>query len=186
MKKWLPWIIVAAAAGAVLSGLRAPRDTDFAWQSFGRIPVLANGRFQPLDSLAQNALLQLREKSTAISSTAFSGPDKQREIPATQWLAEVIFQPEVAEMRPVFRIDNLELKQTLGLPVEARRGDEGGREALFPTNRSHPRSRRWRSRRGRRRRGRKKRGRPRRGRGRRIPPKRKPRSRLPMIGPCSN
>jgi len=118
MKKWLPWIIVAACACYALGGLMPPKATEFDWQSFGRIPVLANGRFQPMDSLARNALLQLREKSTAISSTAFSGPDKQLEIPATQWLAEVIFQPEVAETRPVFRIDNLELKQTLGLPVE--------------------------------------------------------------------
>jgi ABC-type transport system involved in cytochrome c biogenesis permease subunit len=118
MKKWLPWIIVAACACYALRGLLPPQKTDFDWQSFGRIPVLANGRFQPLDSLARNALLQLREKATAISSTALSGPDKERIIPATQWLAEVMFQPEIAETRPVFRIDNLELKQTMGLPVE--------------------------------------------------------------------
>src|ERR1700761_8303687 len=118
MKKWLPWIIVAALACYALGGFFAPKDKDFAWQSFGRIPVLANGRAQPLDSLARNSLLQLREKSTAITSTATSGPDKQRTMPATEWLAEVMFNPEVAETRPNFRIDNLELKQTLGLPVE--------------------------------------------------------------------
>jgi ABC-type transport system involved in cytochrome c biogenesis permease subunit len=39
-------------------------------------------------------------------------------MPAIEWLAEVMFNPEVAESRPNFRIDNLELKQTLGLPIE--------------------------------------------------------------------
>ena len=117
-KKWFPWLIVAGVACFALSGALPVKDKDFAWQSFGRIPVLANGRFQPLDSLAFNALLQLREKRTAISSTASSGPDKQQIIPATQWLAEVMFKPELAETRPIFRIDNPDLKQMLGLPVE--------------------------------------------------------------------
>src|SRR5262245_20842316 len=118
MKKWLPWIIVAVFAVYVFGGLRAKPEKDFAWSQFGRIPVMSNGRFQPLDSLARNSLLQLREKATAISSTARKGPDKQRIMPATEWLAEVMFKPEVAEARPNFRIDNLELKQTLSLPVE--------------------------------------------------------------------
>ena len=118
MKKWLPWIIVAIFACYALGGLRPAKVKDFDWQQFGRIPVMANGRFQPLDSLARNSLLQLREKGAAISSTVLKGPDKQRIMPGTEWLAEVMFKPETAEARPNFRIDNLELKQTLALPVE--------------------------------------------------------------------
>jgi len=118
MKKWLPWIITAVFAIYALGGLRPAKVKDFDWQKFGSIPAMANGRFQPLDSLARNSLLQLREKSAAISSTALKGPDQQRVMPATEWLAEVLFKPETAEARPNFRIDNLELKQTLALPVE--------------------------------------------------------------------
>jgi ABC-type transport system involved in cytochrome c biogenesis permease subunit len=118
MKKWLPYLIAAVFAVYALGGLRPPVEKDFAWQKFGRIPVMANGRFQPLDSLARNSLLQLREKASAISSTALKGPDKQRIMPAAEWLAEVMFNPVVAEARPNFRIDNLELKQVLELPVE--------------------------------------------------------------------
>jgi ABC-type transport system involved in cytochrome c biogenesis permease subunit len=118
MKKFLPWLITAAFAVYVLGGMRPAKVKDFDWEEFGRIPVLANGRFQPLDSLARNSLLQLREKATAITSTALNGPDKQRNMTASEWIAEVMFKPEVAESRPNFRIDNLELKQTLGLPVE--------------------------------------------------------------------
>jgi ABC-type transport system involved in cytochrome c biogenesis permease subunit len=79
---------------------------------------MANGRFQPLDSLARNSLLQLREKASALSSTVRTGPDKQRIMPATEWMAEVMFKPDAAANRPDFRVDNLELKQTLGLRVE--------------------------------------------------------------------
>ena len=183
MKKYLPWIIVAALACYALSGLRPVKNTGFDWQRFGRIPVLANGRFQPLDSLARNSLLQIREKSTAISSTASSGPDKQRIIPATEWLAEVMFQPEVAETRPVFRIDNPDLKQTLGLPVDADQADEHGRQALLlQTNPAADRGA-WKNRRGRRKRARTKLARPRSSRATRIHPSKKTPPRLRTTGP---
>ena len=77
MKKWLPWIITALFAIYALKGVRPAKVKDFDWQKFGSIPVMANGRFQPLDSLARNSLLQLREKGAAISSTVLNGPDKQ-------------------------------------------------------------------------------------------------------------
>ena len=98
MKKFLPWIITAVFAIYAFGGLRPAPVKDFDWQKFGRIPAMANGRFQPLDSLARNSLLQLREKGAAISSTALKGPDKQRIMPATEWLAEVMFKPETAEV----------------------------------------------------------------------------------------
>src|SRR5260370_21126141 len=118
MKRWLPWIVVTVFAGYGLGGLWPAKFKVFDWKEFGRIPVMANGRFQPLDSLARNSLLQLREKASAISSTALKGPAKQRTMPAAEWLAEVMFKPDVAEARPNFRIDNLEVKQTFELPVE--------------------------------------------------------------------
>ena len=118
MKKWLPWLILALFAVFTFKDLRPKKGGGFDWEEFGRIPVMANGRFQPLDSLARNALLQLREKASAISSTSIKGENRQRSMPASEWLAEVMFTPEVAESRPNFRIDNLELKQTLALPVE--------------------------------------------------------------------
>ena len=67
-----------------------------------------------------------------------------------QWLAEVMFQPQVAETRPVFRIDNLELKQTLGLPVEPDETKNTDAKH-FTYSRSRRRSRRSKSRRGKRR-----------------------------------
>ena len=44
--------------------LQAPKDKDFAFTEFGQLPVTANGRIEPLDSLARNSLLEIREKQT--------------------------------------------------------------------------------------------------------------------------
>jgi len=118
MKKWIPLALVAFFALYLAGKVVPKRERDFDWQQFGRVPVMANGRFQPIDSLARNALLQLREKASALTSTVYKGPDKGRPLPANQWIAEMMFNPDIADTRPVFRIDNLELKQTLGLPVE--------------------------------------------------------------------
>ena len=62
MKKWLPLIITGVMAAWFLNTLRAPKEKDFAYAEFGRLPLVFNGRFQPMDSLARNSLLQIREK----------------------------------------------------------------------------------------------------------------------------
>ena len=85
MKKWLPLIITAVFAIYALGDLRPAKVKDFDWEKFGSIPVMANGRFQPLDSLARNTLLQLREKSTGLDSAAPNVSDKKRQIPASRW-----------------------------------------------------------------------------------------------------
>ncbi|RYD70561.1 MAG: hypothetical protein EOP84_26475, partial [Verrucomicrobiaceae bacterium] len=130
MKKWLPHIILGIFVLWTLSALRPPRDKagDFAVNEFGRLPVVFNGRFQPLDSLARNSLLQLREKQTAFR---WMTPDELKNrsiikrlrgaetapIDAPTWLAEMFMKPEQADARPVFRIDNPDLKGLLGLPM---------------------------------------------------------------------
>ena len=64
MKRWLPFLITAVLAAWTIGAIRVPKDPTgaFAVNEFGRLPAVANGRFQPLDSLARNSLLQLREK----------------------------------------------------------------------------------------------------------------------------
>src|SRR4030095_4773536 len=118
MKKWIPLLITLLFAGYLGSKMRPPKGGEFAFAEFGHLPVMANGRYQPIDSLARNSLLQLRDKATALSSADPKVSESKRLISASQWLAEMMFQPDVADTRTVFRIDNLELKQTLELPVE--------------------------------------------------------------------
>lgn len=114
MKKWLPILIAAGVAAWFLSTLLPPEDKTFAFSEFGSLPVVSNGRVQPIDSLARNSLLQIREKQEA-NLEPWNGM-KARMIPATEWLATVMMDPATADQWPVFRVDNPELISLLELP----------------------------------------------------------------------
>src|SRR5581483_4715711 len=118
MKRWLPWVIVAVFAAWVVGSLRVPPEKNWAYDQFGRLPVVANGRTQPFDSLARNTLLQLREKQTANLEPWKDWNEKPRIISATEWLLGVMIKPELADTWPVFRIDNPDLKGLLDLPAD--------------------------------------------------------------------
>ena len=110
MKKWLPWFITALFAAWVLCSLLPPREKGgFQTREFGKLPVLLNGRVQPLDSVARNSLLMIhsRQSVTLEGGQTFT---------ATEWLLEVMMKPEVADRRKLFRVDNLELLALLRLP----------------------------------------------------------------------
>src|SRR5260221_9718787 len=119
MKNKLPLIVTIVFAAWLLGSLRMPRDKEYAFREFGRLPVMSNGRFQPLDSLARNSLLQLREKQTANLEPWKKWWQKPKIISATEWLVTVMTKPELADTWPVFRIDHPDLKSLLALPAEA-------------------------------------------------------------------
>ena len=60
MKKWLPWCIAGVFALEVLMALKGFPEKGMQTREFGKLPVLLNGRVQPLDSVARNSLLQIR------------------------------------------------------------------------------------------------------------------------------
>jgi ABC-type transport system involved in cytochrome c biogenesis permease subunit len=105
----------------ILGALRVPKDKpgSFAINEFGRLPVVANGRFQPLDSLARNSLLQLREKQRLNLEPWKEWWQKPKMISAIEWLMEMTMNQQVADTRPVFRIDHPDLKALLALPMDA-------------------------------------------------------------------
>ncbi len=123
MKKYVPWIVVGVFALWVLGGLRPPAEkTAFDLVDFGRLPVLLNGRVQPLDSVARNALLQIRTRQ---AFAEVKNPDapwwqpsaKYTRMSALEWLLELAAKPEQADHRKVFRIDHPELLSLLRLPA---------------------------------------------------------------------
>jgi hypothetical protein len=67
MKRWFPLGLTLFLGLWIAGSLRVPSDKpgSFAVNEFGRLPIVANGRVQPLDSFARNSLLQLREKQRA-------------------------------------------------------------------------------------------------------------------------
>lgn len=119
MKKWFPWMVAIVFAGWALGSLRVPRDKQWAVNEFGKLPLMFGGRVQPIDSLARNSLLQIREKARANFEPWKNWWEKPKLISATEWAMLVMMQPEEADTWPVFRIDNPDVKSLLALPAEA-------------------------------------------------------------------
>jgi cytochrome c-type biogenesis protein CcsB len=116
MKKWLPLLITAVMAGWFATTMFAPKDKTFAFSEFGKLPVVFNGRVQPMDSLARNSLLQIREKQEANLEPWKGHLDKPKMISATEWLATVMMDPATADQWRIFRVDNPEVISLLKLP----------------------------------------------------------------------
>jgi ABC-type transport system involved in cytochrome c biogenesis permease subunit len=119
MKKWFPWMVAIVFAGWALGSLRVPKDKQWAVSEFGKLPLMFGGRVQPIDSLARNSLLQIREKARANAEPWKNWWEKPKLISATEWAMLVMMKPEEADTWPVFRIDNPDVKSLLGLPAGA-------------------------------------------------------------------
>ena len=119
MKKWLPLILTGVMAAWFLSTLRPPAQKDFDYEAFGKLPLVFNGRFQPMDSVARNSLLVIREKQSLYL------PDEKRKMPAIEWLALVTMKPDAADQLKVFRIDHPDLISQLKLPQKGEAGSDG-------------------------------------------------------------
>ena len=114
--KWFPPFLLLVLALWFFGQLQAPKDKDFAYSEFGRLPVTANGRIVPLDSVARNALLEIREKQTLNLEPWKDWNQHPKIIPATEWLANLMMNSAVADDWPVFRLDNPDLISLLKLP----------------------------------------------------------------------
>ncbi|MDB4793738.1 hypothetical protein OAG63_01765, partial [Methylacidiphilales bacterium] len=90
LKPWLPLILTAALAAWFLSTLYPPPDTDFAFNEFGKLPLVFNGRLKPMDSLARNSLLEIREKQTLDTEPWKDWNENPKIISANEWLINVM------------------------------------------------------------------------------------------------
>lgn len=97
---------------AFLLSLIAPHHESYRTDDFGKLPVLLNGRTQPLDSVARNSLIILSGKSRVATSNG--------KMSAIDWLIELSAQPELARKRKIFLLHNREIKGELGLDIEAK------------------------------------------------------------------
>jgi ABC-type transport system involved in cytochrome c biogenesis permease subunit len=119
--KYLPWFFLALFALEIVMVLKPKPDTGLRTAEFGRLPVLLNGRIQPLDSVARNSLLQIRSTGDVplelLPSWQFWRHPKK--LKSTEWALEVFFKPEVADTRNIFLIHHPDLISELKL------GDQG-------------------------------------------------------------
>jgi ABC-type transport system involved in cytochrome c biogenesis permease subunit len=124
-KKSIPLLLTAALAAWFLSTLLPSQDATFAFSPFGKLPIVFNGRLKPMDSLARNSLLEIREKQTLDTEPWKDWNQNPRIVNADEWLVTVMMNPAVADAWPVFRVDNPELITLLKLPERnsARRQD---------------------------------------------------------------
>ncbi|HYE32643.1 MAG TPA: cytochrome c biogenesis protein CcsA [Methylomirabilota bacterium] len=122
MKKFIPWILIAIFGVWALSTLRPLKNkTEYDLHGFSEIPVLLNGRIQPMSSAARNSLVVIHGKASVLLEEKpwyafWSHPPK---LTATEWFLEAMSRPADADERKIFRIDHPELRGgMLNLPEE--------------------------------------------------------------------
>jgi ABC-type transport system involved in cytochrome c biogenesis permease subunit len=109
MKRFLPWIILAIAAGSIAASWMPPKTAkdDFDFSRFGEIPVLVGGRIKPLDTVARNSLLIIHGKQ----EVRLEGGKR---LSAMQWLTDVLFNAPAADQYPVFVVQNADVLGLFG------------------------------------------------------------------------
>lgn len=134
--RYFPFAILALVLLYLVSvmGKVSRNADDFDLVAFGKLPVQANGRVKPIDTLARNSLYAINHKATFIEET--TGPDGkfiEKKQPAVRWFADMLFNEELAAKHKIFRIVNDDVLSSMGL--KARSGlryafEEMSRERL--------------------------------------------------------
>ncbi len=125
----LGWIsavlIVAVLAGyCVQKQEKLPERSGMDLAAFSSIPVLYEGRYQPIDTLARNTLKVMSDREYV--ELYYKDEEAAKEnglpsrIPAVVWLLDVISDKPVSSEYRVFRIDHPEVQKVLAL--EHRKG----------------------------------------------------------------
>ena len=111
----LPWLAAVLAVTFILAAAQPERgESEYDLDTFASIPVSADGRIKPLDTVARTNLMLLSGRQSFER-------DGVRE-PAIRWLADVMSRRPEAETYPVFRIDHPEVRSL----VHAYEPDENG------------------------------------------------------------
>ncbi len=115
--KAIPWLFLALFGAEIVAVMIPRKDGEYHVREFGRLPVLLSGRIQPFDSVARNALLQIRSTGDVpleeVPSWKFWHHPKK--LKSTEWLLEVMTRPAIADTRPIFLIHHAELLGELKL-----------------------------------------------------------------------
>jgi len=120
----IPGLIVALAAFGVARQCRSPipKTGEFDLYRFGQLPVVADGRSKPIDTLSRHTLLAISGKST------WKDANEVRQ-PAVKWFLDMMATPRAGAEHEIIRIENLEVQELLGL--ERREGFRYGLSEVF-------------------------------------------------------
>jgi ABC-type transport system involved in cytochrome c biogenesis permease subunit len=110
-----PAAVVLIFGSWLASQARPPRvaNDDFDLAAFAKLPIVDQGRVKPIDTLARTTLAKVSDRET------YRDPDGNKQ-PAVRWFLDIVAKPSAAEQHEVFRIQNLDVLQMLGL--ERRKG----------------------------------------------------------------
>ncbi len=110
----IAWVLAAGLLIALLlpARVKPPKEGEFNFYDFGRIPVVAEGRCKPLDSVARNTLRVISNRETAKLLVKEGEQETLDERSAIEWLLDTISRSDNLENYQVFRIDSLD---TVGL-----------------------------------------------------------------------
>ena len=87
----------------LLMPLVGQAETKFNMEHISKVPILHDGRIKILDTFARSNLLLIQEKS------------KLKGMTAMEWMLELIFDPNSAYKRRIFKIRNLDTVKALSL-----------------------------------------------------------------------
>ena len=139
-KSWFPTILLSLFLLYIGYSLIPPKvKNGFDHVTFGSLPVLLNGRVQPMDSVARNSLLQIRGQQDVPldgnSATGWGDLWKMQEegagklsyrawwqfgkhpkkLKPSQWLMEVLMKPADSDNRFIFMIHHPQLLASMDL-----------------------------------------------------------------------
>ncbi|MGF1635308.1 MAG: cytochrome c biogenesis protein [Phycisphaerae bacterium] len=117
-KRLAPWLAAAAALLLVLmpairgDGAGGGREEVAAYDltGFGRLPVSADGRIKPMDTVARNTLVSVSGRQTF----EYEG----QRLPAVRFLIDLMARPQVAQHYEVIRIDHPQVLTLVGQPQD--------------------------------------------------------------------
>ncbi|QEG23965.1 cytochrome c biogenesis protein [Mariniblastus fucicola] len=105
-----------AMSGLSKSARPVVHESGMRLDRFGEIPITNKGRIQPLDSFARNTARQFSKREFVYDKDL----TKQ---PAIRWLADTMFEADGYDEFRLFRIEDLEILDSLDLPKEAGAGE---------------------------------------------------------------
>jgi ABC-type transport system involved in cytochrome c biogenesis permease subunit len=118
-------LLLLVLVGWLAAKFRSPQEAtdEMKIHEFGRLPLIADGRVKPFDTLARNSLRLLSNRETFKD-------DAGEPQPAIRWLLDTIADPAASEKHRVLRIVNLEVLDLLDL--KRRKGNLYAIEEIRP------------------------------------------------------
>ena len=125
MKRFIPYLVLALGLFVILKSLLPSQaDPDFDLEGFSNLPILANGRIKPLDTVGRTTLLTIQGRQAV-----YLADDSK--ITPNRWLLDALFRAEIADTYRTFKIENLEALALVGQTDETLKREYDSMTARF-------------------------------------------------------